>query len=69
MERSVPEVRGDMAKITIYWKDKEIPPMEIPNAAYKGADSSIVKITTEGKEYWFNWNECWYIEVDDNPKK
>jgi hypothetical protein len=38
--------------------------MEIKNANYKGADSSIIKISTGGKEYWFNWNECWYIESD-----
>jgi hypothetical protein len=53
-----------MATIMIHWKDKDIPPMEIKNANYKGADSSIIKISTGGKEYWFNWNECWYIESD-----
>jgi hypothetical protein len=30
-----------MATIVIHWKDKNLPPMEIKNAAYKGADSSI----------------------------
>jgi hypothetical protein len=53
-----------MATIMIHWKDKEVPPMEIKNAIYKGADSSVIKISTGGKEYWFNWNECWYIESD-----
>ena len=48
----------------IHWKDKDVPPMEIKNAIYKGADSSVIKISTGGKEYWFNWNECWYIESD-----
>ena len=48
----------------IHWKDKDVPPMEIKNAMYKGADSSVIKISTGGKEYWFNWNECWYIESD-----
>jgi hypothetical protein len=52
-----------MATIVIHWKDKNIPPMEIENAAYKGADSSIIKITSGGKEYWFNWNECWFLET------
>jgi len=51
-----------MATIVIHWKDKTIPPMEIVNAAYKGADSSIIKITAGVKEYWFNWNECWFLE-------
>ena len=53
-----------MATIMIHWKDKVVPPMEIKNAIYKGADSSVIKISTGGKEYWFNWNECWYIESD-----
>ena len=53
-----------MATIMIHWKDKDVPPMEIKNAMYKGADSSVIKISTGGKEYWFNWNECWYIESD-----
>jgi hypothetical protein len=53
-----------MATIMIHWKDKDVPPMEIKNAIYKGADSSVIKISTGGKEYWFNWNECWYIESD-----
>lgn len=57
-----------MAKIVIYWKDRQIPPMEIPNGVYKGADSSIIKISAEGKEYWFNWSECWYIEVDEGGR-
>ena len=37
-----------MATIIIHWKDKTIPPMEIKDAAYKGADSSIIKITSAG---------------------
>jgi hypothetical protein len=51
-----------MATIVIHWKDKNMPPMEIENAAYKGADSSIIKIIAGGKEYWFNWSECWFLE-------
>jgi hypothetical protein len=39
-----------MATINIHWKDKDIPPMEIRNAPYKGADSSIIKITAGNKE-------------------
>ena len=49
-----------MATIVIHWKDKNLPPMEIKDAAYKGADSAIIKITSGGKEYWFNWSECWF---------
>jgi hypothetical protein len=52
-----------MATIIIHWKDKTIPPMEIKDAAYKGADSSIIKITSAGNEYWFNWTECWFLET------
>ena len=52
-----------MATIVIHWKDKNLPPMEINDAAYKGADSSIIKITSNGNEYWFNWNECWFLET------
>jgi len=56
--------RGEnMATIVIHWKDKEIPPMELKAAAYKGADSSIIKITSNGKDYWFNWGECWFLET------
>ena len=51
-----------MATILIHWKDKNLPAMEIKDAAYKGADSSIIKITSNGNEYWFNWNECWFLE-------
>ena len=47
-----------MATILVHWKDKDIPPMEIKDATYKGADSSIIRISSSGKEYWFNWNEC-----------
>ena len=54
----------DLISVMIHWKDKDVPPMEIKDAFYKGADSSIIKISTGGKEYWFNWNECWYIESD-----
>ena len=57
-----------MATIVIHWKDKNLPPMEIQNAAYKGADSSVIKITSGGKEYWFNWNECWFLETT-NPQE
>ena len=39
-----------MATIMIHWKDKDVPPMEIKNAIYKGADSSVIKISTGGKE-------------------
>lgn len=53
-----------MSSILIHWKERDIPPMIIPNATYKGADSSIIKISTPDKEYWFNWSECWYIELD-----
>jgi hypothetical protein len=53
----------NLATIVIHWKDKNLPPMEIKNAAYKGADSSIIKITSNGNEYWFNWNECWFLET------
>jgi hypothetical protein len=52
-----------MATIIIHWKDKNLPAMEIKNAAYKGADSSVIKITSNGNEYWFNWNECWFLET------
>jgi len=52
-----------MATILIHWKDKNLPAMEIKDAAYKGADSSIIKITSNGNEYWFNWNECWFLET------
>jgi hypothetical protein len=47
-----------MATIVIHLKDKNLPPMEINDATYKGADSFIIKITSNGNEYWFNWNEC-----------
>lgn len=60
--RSIQEVTN-MATIVIHWKDKNQPPMEIKDAAYKGADSTIIKITSNGKEYWFNWNECWFLET------
>ena len=52
-----------MATIVIHWKDKNLPPMEIKDAAYKGADSSIIKITSGRNEYWFNGNECWFLET------
>jgi hypothetical protein len=55
-----------MATIIIHWKDKDVPPMETKNATYKGADSSIIKITAGNKEYWFNWSECWFLETDDS---
>jgi hypothetical protein len=55
-----------MATIIIHWKDKDIPPMEIKNATYKGAESSIIRITSGNKEYWFNWSECWFLETDDS---
>ena len=58
-----------MATIIIHWKEKDIPPMEIENATYKGADSSIIKITADDKEYWFNWSECWYLENDNVDKR
>ena len=48
-----------MATIMIHWKDKDIPPMEIKDALYRGAGSSIIKISTGGEESWFNWNERW----------
>jgi hypothetical protein len=50
-------------KIIIHWQG-ESPPMEIPHATYKGADSQIIKISTGDKEYWFNWDLCWYIEME-----
>jgi hypothetical protein len=56
-----------MATIVIHWKDKDIPPMVIKDATYKGADSSIIKITSAENEYWFNWNECWFIETSAKP--
>ena len=43
--------------------------MEIKNAIYKGADSSIIKITSNKKEYWFNWSDCWYLETDESADK
>jgi hypothetical protein len=52
-----------MATIVIHWKDKNAPPMEIKDAVYRGADSSIFKISSKGNEYWFNWNECWFLET------
>ncbi|MFH2043660.1 MAG: hypothetical protein ABIK92_00765 [Pseudomonadota bacterium] len=55
-----------MATIIVHWKDKSLPPMEIKDATYKGADSSnsfIIKITSARKEYWFNWSECWFLET------
>jgi hypothetical protein len=61
-EGSLEEEVKDMATIVIHWKDKNFLPMEIENAAYKGGDSSIIKITSGGKEYWFNWSECWFLE-------
>jgi hypothetical protein len=51
-----------MAKIIIHTKDKDLPPMVIPDADYKGADSSIIKIVANEKEYWFNWSEIWFVE-------
>ena len=51
-----------MATIVIHWKEKNIPNMEIKNATYKGVDSSIVKISSGDSEYWFNWQECWFLE-------
>jgi hypothetical protein len=47
-----------MATMVIHWKDKNIPNMEIKNATYKGGDSSIIKISSGEKEFWFNWQEC-----------
>ena len=55
-----------MGKILIHWKERDVPPMEIPNAVYKGADSSIIKISTNDREYWFNWDLCWYIEMESS---
>ena len=52
-----------MATIVIHWKDENFPAMEIKDAAYKGTDSSIIKITSNGNEYCFNWNECWLLET------
>jgi hypothetical protein len=52
----------EMATMVIHWKDKNIPNMEIKNATYKGGDSSIIKISTGDTEYWFNWQECWFLE-------
>jgi hypothetical protein len=51
-----------MATMVIHWKDKDIPNMEIKNAVYKGGDGSIIKISSGDKEYWFNWQECWFLE-------
>ena len=51
-----------MATMVIHWKDKNIPNMEIKDATYKGGDSSIIKISSGNKEYWFNWQECWFLE-------
>ena len=55
-----------MGKIVIHWKDKDTPPMEIPDATYTGADSAIIKITKGDVQFWFNWSECWYIELSKN---
>jgi len=52
----------DMATMVIHWKDRNIPNMEITSAVYKGGDSSIIKISSGDKEYWFNWQECWFLE-------
>lgn len=41
--------RYNMATIIIHWKDKNHPPMEIKDAAYKGVESSIIKITFDVK--------------------
>lgn len=57
-----------MGTIIIHWKDKNLPVMEIKNAKYKGADSSIIRITASGKEYWFNWGECWFLETDEHTE-
>ena len=51
-----------MATMVIHWKDKDIPNMEVKNATYKGGDGSIIKISSGDKEYWFNWQECWFLE-------
>ena len=51
-----------MTTMVIHWKDKDIPNMEIKNATYKGGDDSIMKISSGDKEYWFNWQECWFLE-------
>jgi len=51
-----------MATMVIHWKDKDIPNMEIKGAVYKGGDGSIIKISSGDKEYWFNWQECWFLE-------
>jgi len=50
-----------MATMIIHWKDKNIPSMEIKNATYRGGDSLIIKISSGDKEYWFNWQECWFL--------
>ena len=52
----------EMATIVIHWKEKNIPNMEIKNATDKGVDSSMVKISSGDSEYWFNWQECWFLE-------
>jgi len=52
-----------MATIVLHWKDNNVPPMVIKDAVYKGADGSIIKITSNGNEYWFNWSECWFLET------
>jgi hypothetical protein len=58
-----------MATMVIHWKDKDIPNMEIRNAVYKGGDSSIIKISSGDKEYWFNWQECWLLESITSQSK
>ena len=53
-----------MVTIMINWKDKDVSPMEIKNAAYRRCRYPIIKITTaDGTEYWLNWGECGYLKL------
>jgi len=52
-----------MARMGIRWEEESRGAMESKDAAGKGADSARIKITSNGNEYWFNWNECWFLET------
>ena len=55
--------------MVIHWKDRDIPIMEIKNATCKGGDGSIIKISSGDKEFWFNWQECWFLESIPSQSK
>jgi hypothetical protein len=52
-----------MGTITVWSKDRTVPPMEIPNAQYKGNTNGMIEIhKQDGTTYWFNLDLIGYVE-------